>query len=502
MVLGTVSWVTVAAIALLPDDLLSMLVDLGPCTRLAAIFALGLLLWHLTRKRFSSPLYLGMILLFVGALSYLFVRNLFVIFEVKNVAAYWFFFLGMLALTLSMGTLINLNRYSLHSIYREGLVRTFLAASRKGPRTENISPPSNVDVSPKERPQFEARRPDPITNIDDDDNPALFWMRTRPERRMPIFLLNASLNGRSPTDHEGRVPRQWPYTFSQYFCGSPACGVGYSYSENVFKASGKAITLGTAMAVSGAAVSPTAGRTTNPLKAFILGVLNARLGLWIGNPSRPATVEQESPSLTGLAVLTELFGIRTRFMRWIHLSDGGHFENLGLYELLRRGCARIVVIDASADPLDLRSDLANAIRRARIDLGIIIRNQEPTDFETDDDDGADGKARKHTFRWFTVDYGRNMPLGRILYIRPIIKDENELPIEVRHYMKISPSFPHETTVDQFFTEAQMEAYRSLGDGCGTEASRVIKISEVQRSFFDKGLASGLLRRAKRAAPQT
>src|SRR5262249_37760440 len=134
----------------------------------------------------------------------------------------------------------------------------------------------------------------------------------------------------------------------------------------------RGLTLGTSMAVSGAAMSPTSGHSTHSLKAFILGVLNARLGYWIDNPTAPGRQNSSSRAPTGLSVLWELLAVRSRFGHSIHLSDGGHFENLGIYELLRRGCRRIIAIDASCDPARDFQEFANTIRRAQIDLGIRV----------------------------------------------------------------------------------------------------------------------------------
>jgi len=242
----------------------------------------------------------------------------------------------------------------------------------------------------------------------------------------------------------------------------------------------------------------------------LLGLLNARLGLWIGNPSAPQTVTHESPSLTGLAVLTEALGIRSRFGKWIHLSDGGHFENLGVYELLRRGCSRIVAIDGSCDPKSHMSDLANVIRRARIDLGVIVRHSLETDFlpptelsgKTDANKASRFRraaargARSQRWQWFTIDYGEGLPLGRLLYIKPTLKEASRLPVEVSQYSKSSESFPHETTADQFFSEAQMEAYRSLGQTCGTDAMQAtIRMQNIRSPEFDFGLLAAIRRAA-------
>jgi len=412
----------------------------------------------------------------------------------SDAGSVWQMLVITFSLTLLLSLFANVNRYSLHAIYKEGLVRTFLGASRRGPRNPNVRAPE--DVEPCEEPQFRTRRPDPVTNIDDEDNPALAWLRSRPGRELPILLLNAAVNGSSPTDVEGRVPRQWPFTFSQHFSGSPADGIGYAPTADFFSRDvGNGLSLGAAMAVSGAAMSPTSGRTTHALKAFVLGILNARLGIWIGNPSHPPAVRRHNPPLAGLTVLSELLGLRARFKSWIHLSDGGHFENLGVYELLRRGCRRIVVVDASCDPDRNFADLANAIRRARIDLGIQV--YRVGDWEIF---GPDGRPKRRTldpavggtaapadatvvsgkeraWTWFEINYGSGLPRGRLLYIKPSVYKEQVLPVEVLHYWRESPSFPHESTADQFFTEQQMEAYRSLGERCVLDAMKVLDLAD-------------------------
>ena len=362
--------------------------------------------------------------------------------------------------TSSLAYLVNVNHFSLHAIYKEGLVRTFLGASRLGVRNQSVSVSDEIPV--RQRSQFQARRPDPVTSIDQNDDPNLAWLQGGPKRQLPILLLNAAVNGRSLSDKEGRVPRQWPFTFSQYFSGSPAAGIGYTSTDRFFSAEGRGISLGTAMAVSGAAMSPTSGRATKSVHAFLLGILNARLGLWIGNPHFPEKVPKGSPALSGFTILQEMMGLRSKFGPWIHLSDGGHFENLGIYELVRRGCRRIVAIDASCDPDRSFSDLANLIRRTKIDLGITISRTLPWEIFGPKEKSPIRGGKQRAWTWFEIDYGAGLPRGRLLYIKPSVYKGEPLPVEVRHYWSVSPAFPHETTADQFFGEAQMEAYRSLG----------------------------------------
>lgn len=411
-----------------------------------------------------------------------------------------------LSLVLFLAATTNVNRYSLHAIYKDGLVRTFLGASRLGHRNTSVSRPSGVSHDSEEAKQFSPRRPEPVTDIDDDDNPMLAWLISRPERELPILLLNAAINGMNPSDLDGRVPRQWPFTFSQHFTGSPATGIGYAPTANFFSDNGRAggLSLGAAMAVSGAAMSPTSGKTTRPLSALVLGILNARLGIWIGNPQSPASVRRTKPPLGGFTVLREMFGLRAAFGEWIHLSDGGHFENIGVYELIRRGCRRIVVVDASCDPERSFDDLADAIRRARIDLGVKVfrerdweifgpsHNKAPTArFETSDVGPSSAPSfaalQNRSWTWFEVDYGAGLPLGRILYVKPSIYYDEVLPVEIKQYWAESSQFPHESTADQFFTEKQMDAYRSLGELCMKDALRVLTPGAVDSHDVDADL---------------
>lgn len=486
------------------------------CISAVALFVCAMVItWRLAGRR--GLMYLGvsgalLIPLMFGGLTNLTKPSVTGQVEVQRVAIA----LAVTAtLTLLLAAFTNVNRYSLHAIYKEGLVRTFLGASRLGPRNPHVRPP--LGVQSREEPQFKERRPDPITNIDDDDNPSLTWMRSAPGRELPILLLNAAVNGRSPTDHEGRVPRQWPFTFSQYFSGSPANGIGYATTSAFSSADGGfGVTLGAAMAVSGAAMSPTSGRKTHPVTAFVLGILNARLGIWIGNPRFPDAVVSAKPRLAGFTVLREMLGFRAKFDEWIHLSDGGHFENLGVYELLRRGCRRIVVIDASCDPGRTFSDLANAIRRARIDLGIQVhrhgsweifgpdgspRKESQPKVEMSDCGPVDqpGAGRARSWSWFEINYGQDLPRGRLLYVKPSVYEDQDLPVEVRNYWRESPGFPHESTADQFFAERQMEAYRSLGELCMIDAmTAVLKDTRGMRSTVTQDADPHLLQLVRRS----
>jgi len=222
--------------------------------------------------------------------------------------------------------------------------------------------------------------------------------------------------------------------------------------------------LGTAMAISGAAASPNMGVTTVKPLVFIMTLLNIRLGYWLPNPR---TVSDAS-WLTRLGlhrgpgpkhVLKEAIGHVDARGKFVNVSDGGHIENLGIYELLRRRCKLIIAVDGEADPNMIFNSLVKLQLYARLDMGIEIE----LDLDSIRSD-AKGLSKQ---QWVSgkIRYGDN-EVGRLLYIKSSVTgDEYEY---VRAYRAKNPAFPHEPTSDQFFSEAQFEAYRALGYQIGDQ----------------------------------
>jgi hypothetical protein len=180
-------------------------------------------------------------------------------------------------------------------------------------------------------------------------------------------------------------------------------------------------------------------------------------------------------------LIGEAIGSTNDYRRYVYLSDGGHFENLGLYEAVLRRCHYVVVVDASADPHYMFVDLAGAIRKIRTDLGIPIVFEGPL--------GDLARVRKHrisqlqtstinpahtethttalletkycalaTIRYSAIDAGA--PDGQLIYIKPTMRGIE--PPDVLQYENSHPHFPHESTLNQFFAESQFESYRMLG----------------------------------------
>lgn len=268
----------------------------------------------------------------------------------------------------------------------------------------------------------------------------------------PYHLINAALNvpGSTNPAMQGRLTDF--FVFSRAFCGSPL--TGYRPTTE-WEAKDAHLDLGTAMAISGAAAAPQMGLGTKRRLSFWLALLNVRLGYWVRNPVKSAGIFGGAPGLWFL--LKEMLGSMDEHSPWLYLSDGGHIENLGVYELLRRRCKYIVAIDGEQDGRMTFAALTTLQRLAAIDLGVRI------DINLDDLRVNElGLSRSH-FRLCRIEYP-GQQYGYLLYVKlSLTGNEGEF---LRRYRLDDPAFPHHSTADQFFTEAQFEAYRSLGEHIG------------------------------------
>jgi hypothetical protein len=276
--------------------------------------------------------------------------------------------------------------------------------------------------------------------------------------KKPLHVINTTLNLVAERTLAWQERKAASFTISALHAGGQP--VGYRPVKQYGGPLG--ISLGTAMTISGAAVSPNAGSQSSPALAFLLMLFNARLGAWLGNPrtkGRTRTWDLPEPRFSAGAVVSELFGRTTSSNPYVYLSDGGHFENLGLYEMVVRRCHTIVVSDAGADPEYAFEDLGNAVRKIRIDLGI------PVEFDADAfliDKAHDRKGNAHcavgVIHYEAVDPGA--PPGRLIYIKATLSGKE--PIDIMNYATAHPSFPHESTANQWFGESAFESYRMLG----------------------------------------
>jgi len=182
----------------------------------------------------------------------------------------------------------------------------------------------------------------------------------------PYLLINTCLNLQSTKDPKFKGAKANDYfLLSPLFCGSKLT----KYVSTKDTPDYKEITLPAATTVSAAAVNPGMGMYSNKLLSIVMTIFNARLGFWILNPTK---LNKRGIVWWPLYFFYELFSKIGTDNRMLNISDGGHIENLGVYELLRRKCRLILAVDAGADPGYSFSDLENLTIRVRNELGLEI----------------------------------------------------------------------------------------------------------------------------------
>jgi len=345
--------------------------------------------------------------------------------------------LGYIALCSLASLFINVNKFSLHAMYRQRLIRAYLGASNT------------------------KRSPHWFTGFDENDNISMCALTSY----KPLHVINMTLNLVSGKQLAWQQRKAESFTSTRLHTGS--CRVGYrpskEYGGRYRQTKGKTpISLGTSITISGAAASPNMGYNSSPLLRLVMTLFNARLGWWLGNPGdRSNDWKLPGPRFGVRPFLDEVLGLTNDENPWIYLSDGGHFENLGIYEMVLRRCRWIVVSDASADPAYSYEDLGNAVRKIRIDLGISIEFEGGMPMSPVHKPAPDFSAHHCAIgriRYATVD--GDVPDGVLIYIKPSLSGDE--PADVRHYASRDRRFPHQPTSDQFFDEAQFESYRRLG----------------------------------------
>jgi hypothetical protein len=341
-----------------------------------------------------------------------------------------------IALVGLISVFVNVNRFSAHALYRNRLARAYLGSAR-GHEGQGVASPTR----------------DPFTGFDRKDNLLMSELNPANVGAKLFHVVNMALNVVAGRNNAWQERRAEPFVVTPLKSGNPY--VGFVPSAE-FGSSDGGLTLGTAMAISGAAASPNQGYHSSPLVGFVMTLFNVRLGWWLGNPRYPDLARREGPKLSILRVLSELFGQTDDQSGYVYLSDGGHFENLGLYEMIRRRCHFIVVSDGGCDPDCAFEDLGNAVRKIWIDLGVSI------DFEKIDIRKRGFPEKNLYCALGTVRYPESDEPGYVLYVKPGFHNDGREPADVTAYALANVAFPHETTADQFFSESQLESYRALG----------------------------------------
>ncbi|WP_220456550.1 patatin-like phospholipase family protein [Rugamonas brunnea] len=361
---------------------------------------------------------------------------------------------------LVLGWRVDINKFSLYMMYRMRLVRAYFGASN--PR----------------------RSPHPFTGFDPADDPPLHTLLRKADPaapaplQRPYHLINAALNMVNGQELAWQTRKAAAFCLSPAYCGydmpampspdrrTPGAHRGcyrpsadYAARPSLFRDDDAIVKLGMAVAVSGAAASPNMGYHSSPPLTFLMTLFNLRLGRWSPNPIKEKHWQSASPRIGLFSILAELFGLTDTNADFLYLSDGGHFENLGLYELVRRRCRLVVAVDASCDEKFVFEDLGNAIRKCYTDLHVPIV-LDARRIVPQAGGGALGGASFVTghIQYRAAD-GRGQD-GVLLYIKPAITGAENA--DVLNYSKTHPEFPHQSTADQWFDEDQFESYRTLG----------------------------------------
>ncbi len=366
------------------------------------------------------------------------------------------------ALAVGVNWLVNINIFSLHGLYRERLMRAFLGASNP------------------------SRHPDPFIDFDSSDTLRMSELAHTPGA--PLHIVNTTLNLVGTRRAAWRQRKAESFTFSALSAG--AWRLKY-VSADAFGGD-HGVTVATAMAISGAAADPNMGYHSSPLVGLLMTIFNVRLGWWLPNPRYPLDhgyaphkqgvfLRRSGPVFSAWPLLQELFGLTDDSRGYVELSDGGHFENLGLYEMVMRRCRNIIVVDSGADATFTFEDLGNALRKIEIDLGIPVQFRKAPSMRAGKNgmastgnrycavadiryscvDGDIYRAATHdgSMQEFRKPDGNGD--GVLVYVKACLNGKDE-PMDVTQYARSHSTFPHESTGNQFFNEAQFESYRSLG----------------------------------------
>jgi len=354
---------------------------------------------------------------------------------------------------------VNINEFSIHHAYRNRLVRCYLGASVQDRNAQPFTGFSEADDLPLGKLQI------PPSSTEQKDG-------------RPLPILNASLNVVRGKELALQTRKARSFAFTPLHAGFTRETVGGTAWQSAYAATCESgskrrecpdgISLGTAVAISGAAASPNMGFYSQPALAFLMTLFDVRLGWWTGNPTKENAWRHGGPGLGFYWLLRELFGATNDDSEYVYLSDGGHFENLAVYELVRRGCKLIVASDASCDPASGFGDLHNAIERCRTDFGVEIK-VETIGLKRQSQSGL---AQSH-FAVGKIRYsGSPDDDGVIIYLRPTMVAGD--PADVLGYSTVNPDFPDDTTANQWFDEAHFENYRDLGQVTGASAEATIR----------------------------
>jgi len=331
----------------------------------------------------------------------------------------------------------------------------------------------------------------------------------------PYPLINSTVHVRKDDYSNSKSVTYRGQINSNYFLFSPLyCGSQVTHYVRTDKSVFSAFSLATAMATSGAALNTFMGNVKiNGALRLLISVLNLKTGILAPSPLRT----WKGPVFYPYQTVSEALGMAKTTSYRIQISDGGHIENLAVYELFRRKVKTIIAIDGGQDSKFDFSDLRNLIIRARHELGVIITfDEENNPAQTMKPDLVNGVSQSYfavaKISGMKDSYAQGYE-GVFIYVKSTLlpsqefklrdlknrlqsikagEIEGDFDLERRKldstmYSTYNPDFPHETTSDQFFEEAQWDSYYKLGGKIGDKliTSLDLKAEDTRVEIFEK-----------------
>jgi hypothetical protein len=331
---------------------------------------------------------------------------------------------------LIVGFLANANSLSMHGVFADRILRAFLRPRRKDRHSLRLR-------------QLVASKDHPLAG--------------------PYPLINGCLNLLGEVDPAFAGARASDYfLFSPLYCGAKLTGYASTRWPRY-----RDFSLAEAVAVSAASISPGMGTSSSTMFSLLAAAFNWRLGIWMSNPRRP---QGRMPYFWPWYGLLELTNHTSSKCRLLNVTDGGFIDNLGVFELLRRRCKVILAIDNTHDPAYDFHYLQNLVIRARQELGVHI--DLPRDAESTMRPSVIRGMSERQFVVAPITRTASRPgpdyQGVLIYAKTTLCerkdafDGGKARTKALAYKKFHPRFPQESTFDQFFDDAQWEAYYELG----------------------------------------
>ncbi len=340
--------------------------------------------------------------------------------------------IGLAIVFLLFSVVVDLNKLSLHYFYRDRLAETYLMSEVKtGDRGLTLYHDA-MEMS--------------LCDLHGTAEPR--WRNTA-----PYHLMSAAINLAGSRDLTRKDRKSGYWIFSKLFCGSIHTG---------FRATNKyrdgETRLARAIAISGAAASTAMGKDTFFAQAFATALFNVRLGVWLENPMYAESAKrQEKRVFWPGYLLREVVMATTETTRLVNLSDGAQTgDNCGIYPLLQRKCKVIIACDCGEDPALSFDSFTEALRHASVDMGIDV----DIDLTMIRQNSTTGMSRSHCAVGRIRYPDRPTQESYLIYMKNSLTGDEQEP--VLNYKTSCPTFPHESTIDQFFNDAQFESYRALG----------------------------------------